>query len=224
MRGARTPLLFLAAWFLLEVCPAFVSPFLGDDAYSTMYFLTEDWASVCLAAALYFGLSYTSTTLKMAAFVAVVLATFYAVTNLAIIPLDDGWGISLIIASIMVAAILAAMRFVFMDGGDGKPEDGHIYLIIRKPHTVMDLLGLFYSGIGGGFVAYHDGNIWKFKKSAGVLVKEPNALYYTGKRMIDCGPATPEMLADLDGLLGARWSIFNNCFTVFAGWRRKWRV
>lgn len=235
--------MFVVAWLLLEVGPAFVSPFLGDDAYSEMYYLTEDWASVMLALALYSGLSYTSTILKLSAFMAVSVATLFALANLLTEALTDGWYIAFVLACVAVALVLVSIRFSFMPRRIVKPTHDTIYLVVRKPHSILDMMALIYSGIGGGFVAYHNGDIWKFKRDTsrvwefklwklkiniprrdtGRMVKERNAQYYTGKGMIDCGPATPEKLQDLDDMVDQKWSIFNNCFTVFAGWRRKWQ-
>ena len=227
MQNHKTPICLLLGWLLLETIPSFVSPYLSDDVYSGVYNYTEDWASVLLAAALYAGLSYTSTLLKAASLFVLIVAFSFALANIIIdiLGIQDESAPALFIAISVWLGAIFALRFIFHfdDGDKHTPTRRHIYLIIRKPHSLLDMLALIYSGLGGGFVAYHDGKIWKFTKSEGCLVKEFDPKYYVGKRMIDCGEATEEKLADLDTLVGARWSIFNNCFSVFAGWRRKWR-
>lgn len=226
MRNHRAPLWLLLAWGCLETLPTFASPFLGDDAYSSVYNYSEDVATIALTLALYTALSYTSTLLKAAAFFTVIVSFSFAAANIAIdvMGLQDATKIALIIALVVWLGAVATLRFIFRfdDGDKCIPMRGHIYLIVRKPHSFIDMLALVYSGLGGGFVAYHDGDVWRFDREEGCLIKAHDKSYYIGKRMIDCGEATEEKLVDLNRMRGTKWSIFNNCVTVFAGWRRKW--
>lgn len=222
MAAHKKPLVFLLAWLLLETAPAFISPFLDDEIYSFVYFLTEDWAGVSLALAFYTGLSYTSTLLKLSAFMAVIVSSLFALSNLFIESLPDVWYPAFVLSCVAGALILSSVRFAFVPRKNITPRHDSLYLVVRKPSTPLDLIGLIYSGLGGGFAAYYNGAVWKFDRKTKKLIKKFDPTYYVGKRLIDYGSPMPGMISDLDQMVGTNWSVFNNCHSVFTSLGRKW--
>ncbi len=188
--------------------------------------MTSDLATVFLAAAGYSALTYTSTTLKGVSFSILAVCIAMMGINLLVLSgfLRPSYTVGLLFVAVLVVLQLFMARFIFYAKG-GKidnPDPGRIYLIINKPHNFTGLLGLIWSGIGGGVSAYVDGDYYWFQRDKGILVKERAFNWYRGKRMLDYGAATPEKMADLNRMLGQKWSLWNNCFTVFNAWHRRW--
>lgn len=222
----KLPLMLFMGWVIFEYLPSFVPSSFSDEQYSVIYFLSEDFSTVLLTLACYFSLSYTSIILKGVSLSTVVIASSIMIFNAMIefVPLSisQSFGLSFIATFIAIQCFMT--RFIIrMDTGEyGLPNSGEIYLIVSKPHGFMGLLGLIWSGIGGGFSIYIDGDCYWFPRDKGELVKTHDPDWYKGKRMISCGPKTPEKMAELNDMIGQKWSIFNNCFTVIASWSRKW--
>jgi len=222
----KLPLFLFAGWVVCEYSSVFVPDHFSDDLYDSIYFFTEDASSIFLALACYFSLPYSSIVLKGVSFSVVVVAISVMLCNIfvkiEILPATSATGLSVVLVLSMLQIFM--IRFIFHKG-DGEyctPESGTIYLIIDKPHDFWGLLGLIKSALGGGLSVYIDGNCYWFSREKGVLVKTNDPDWYRGKQMINWGTATPEKIADLEAMKGQRWSIFNNCFTVFGAWRRKW--
>lgn len=178
-----------------------------------------------LALACYTVLSYTSTILKAMFLTAVVVSAGMFISNILVKVLSFGQNTAtaLMVAFILITLQLFMTRFIFrMDHTYITPEPDRIYLIVTKPHDLWGMAGLVWSGVGGGFSAYVDGQCYWFSREAGVMVKEYDSDYYKGRQLIDCGIATKDKIEDLDNLVGCKWSIWNNCFTVFGRWRRAW--
>lgn len=222
----KLPLILFGVWLVLELLPGFTPASLSDDLYSKLYFFTEDTASIALALACYFSLSYTSVILKGVSLTAVIttilLFGFNTIMNFGLLPGTSATALT--IAVFIIALMLFAVRFLFRSTNAtwGKPAVNAIYLIIDKPHSFLGMLGLFWSGIGGGYSVYHNGDCYWFPRSEGKMVKTHDQDWYKGRYMINCGPATPDKLADLESMIGQKWSIFNNCFVAFGKWKRRW--
>jgi hypothetical protein len=156
----------------------------------------------------------------------VIVAANIAIANniIGLLNLPEPINLALFFTLLIISLHLFLLRFMLRLSSDKfhKPEDGTIYLIVTKPHNFLGMLGLFWSGLGGGSSVYVDGVCYWFSSEKGALVKTTDPDWYKGKRMIDCGRRSPDKIAELDKLVGMRWSIWNNCFTVFARWRREW--
>lgn len=206
--------------------PGLVPASFSNAFYDSLYFLTEDLASIFLALACYFSLSYTSVILKgvslTAVIITVLLFSFNIVIDLGLLPTASAT--TLTIALFIISFMLFTVRFLFRSTNAtwGKPAVNAIYLIIDKPHSFLGMLGLFWSGIGGGYSVYHNGDCYWFPRTEGKMVKTHEPDWYKGRYMINCGPATPAKLADLESMIGQKWSIFNNCFVAFGKWKRRW--
>lgn len=225
-RAYNLPLLFFAGWLICEYIPSFVPDGFSDDQYSVIYFLAEDLSTVLLASACYLSLSYTSLVLKGVSFSTIVISCSIMMFNIfvesGLVSPSSSFGLSLIAALIAVQYFMTRFIFRLEDGEICKPDPNTIYLIINKPHNFTGLCGLMWSAIGGGFSAYVDGDCYWFSHDKGILVKGSHPDWYRGKRMVNCGEATPEKISDLESLIGQKWSLWNNCFTVFSAWRRRW--
>ena len=224
-RGHRLPVCFFVSWLVCEFAPAVIPSSASDDLYWTLYFFSEDLSTILLALACYTALSYTSTILKGISLTVIVVACCLMISNALIEFMDfnESTAMALMVAFILISLQFFLTRFVFrMDHTYTAPEPGRVYLIITKPHDLWGMVGLFWSGIGGGFSAYVDGTCYWFSREAGVMIKEYDPDYYKTRQIIDCGIATADKIADLDSLVGCKWSIWNNCFTVFGRWRREW--
>lgn len=213
-------------WFILLMVPAVVPASFSDEMYDFIYFLTSDLSVIALASAFYVSLSYTSIVNKGLALISIIISTLVFVSNHVIehtpIPKDSSTGL-LVFSGVLITGLFL-IRFLFKtySGGYMKPEHDRIYLIVNKPRNFLGMMGLFYSGIGGGFSAYVNGDCYWFSKEASSLVKTRDKDWYKGRYLIDCGPVTGDKINDLESMIGQKWSIFNNCFTVFSRWRRKW--
>jgi len=224
--GHKKPVFFFVLWFALETLPAFVPESVSNIVYNAIYFLSEDLSTIALALACYFALSYTSIVLKGLTLSAVIISTLFFITNLMIehtaIPQSTTTGIVGFVGFLIIGLFLIRFLFKVSGGSYLKPKHDRIYLIVNKPHSMLGMLGLFYSGMGGGFSAYVNGDCYWFSKDAGSLVKTFDKSWYKGRYLIDCGPVTGDKINDLEAMIGQKWSIFNNCFTVFSRWRRRW--
>lgn len=222
----KTPLTLVGGFIFCEYISVFVPDSVRDEIYNAVYFLFEDLSTVFLAAAFYSSLSYTSMVLKGVSFSTVVVAISILLSNIlndvGLIPASSAIGISVAFILIMLQTYLIRFIFHLQDGKIGKPDSGTIYLVINKPHNFTGLLGLIWSGVGRGCSAYVDGNCYWFSREKGILIKNHDPDWYRGKRMLDYGEATSEKIADLDSMVGQKWSLWNNCFTVFSAWHRRW--
>ncbi len=224
-RGHNLPVCFFVLWLICEFSPSIIPASISDETYWMLYFLSEDLTGILLALACYTALSYTSTILKAMSLTAVVIACGLMLANASIefLDFDESTATGLMVAFVLISLQLFMTRFVFrMDHTYTTPEPSRIYLIVTKPHDLWGMAGLFWSGIGGGFSVYVDGTCYWFSREAGVMVKEYDLDYYKTRQLIDCGIATKDKIEDLDNLVGCKWSIWNNCFTVFGRWRRAW--
>lgn len=226
MRGHRKPILFFALWVVFELGTSLVPSSVSDSVYDAIYFLSEDLSTIALSMAFYFALSYTSTILKAMSLSAVIISSVVFATNMlaehTFIP--NSSGTSIVISGSLVALLLCFLRFLFKirNGGVMTPEHDRIYLIVSRPSDFVGMIGLFRSGIGGGFSAYVNGDCYWFPRKEKCLIKTHDKDYYKGRYLIDCGPVTGDKINDLESMIGQKWSIFNNCISVFGRWRRKW--
>lgn len=211
---------------MLELVPSIVPAYVSDHIYDTIYFLSEDLSTIALALACYFSLSYTSVLLKGITLTAVIVSIMFFASNNIVqyspIPATSSTGLVLFFGVLVTSLFLIRFLFKTYDGGYIKPKHDRIYLIVNKPHNFLGMLGLFYSGIGGGFSVYVNGDCYWFPKEVGKLVKTFEKDWYKGRYLIDCGPVTGDKINDLESMIGEKWSIFNNCFTVFSRWRKRW--
>lgn len=226
MRGFKTPIVFFALWVLLLIIPVLVPESVSDEIYDAIYFFASDLSVVALALACYFSLSYTSVVNKGLSLSAVIISTLIFASNMLVeySPIPVGSTTGLFVFGGVFSTLLFLLRFLFRiyEGGYMKPEHDRIYLIVNKPRNFIGMIGLLYSGIGGGFSAYVNGDCYWFPRKEKCLVKTHDKDYYKGRYLIDCGPVTGDKINDLESMIGQKWSIFNNCFTVFGRWRRKW--
>ena len=224
--GHRTPLALFFLWGVFEFVPALLPHLIGDDLYWAVYFYAEDMASVMLAMACYFSLSYTSVLLKGVALTIVIISSMLIPCNILVDvgAIPASYGVGLLIILVFSIAQCFMVRFMLRASSDRitNPRDDIVYLIVNKPRNFWGMIGLLWSGIGGGFTAYVAGECYWFSRESGVLVKTTDKNWFRGKQMIDCGEATSEKIADLEALVGQRWSVLNNCFTVFGSWKRRW--
>lgn len=224
--GHRKPILFFALWVVFELGTSLVPSYVSDSIYDTIYFLSEDWSTIALSLAFYFALSYTSTILKAISVSAVIISTMLFATNMLVeyTPIPESSETSIVISGSLISLILFLLRFLFKirNGGFMTPEHDHIYLVVSKPRDLLGMVGLFYSGIGGGFSAYVNGDCYWFPRAEGRLVKTYEKDWYKGRYLIDCGPVTGDKINDLESMIGQKWSLMNNCISVFGRWRRKW--
>lgn len=224
----KLPLILFGLWFIMELLPAVVPASVSDEVHGDIYFFAEDTSSILLALACYFSLSYTSIVLKGVSLSAVVVTIFLFVFNLIIDSgvLQPSSALAITIGGFIFVLMLFAVRFLFKstNGTYGKPAVNAIYLIIDKPHDFLGMLGLLWSGVGGGYSVYINGACYWFPRDKGMMVKTFDPDWYKGRYMINCGPATADKIADLEAMVGQKWSILNNCFTVFGRWRRKWHA
>jgi len=225
-RDYKTPLFFFALWLILELSSAFVPASFSDIFYDQFYFWTEDLSTISLALACYFSLSYTSTILKAVSLTAVIVTTCIMFLNILVefspIPKISSVGLTLGLGVIVIGVFLIRFLFRVHDGTHGLAQRDIMYLVIDRPKNFLGVLALLYSGIGGGFSVYVNGDCYWFPRDAGKMVKTHEEGWCRGKNMIDCGPVTGDKLNDLESMIGQKWSIFNNCFTVFSRWRRRW--
>lgn len=224
-RGHRLPLGFFVSWLICEFAPALIPSSASDDLYWTLYYYSEDLSTILLALACYTALSYTSTVLKGISLSVVVVACGLLLFNILIniFEFPKVPATAMMIVFILLSLQLFMARFIFrLDPSRSVPDLNHIYLVVTKPHNLWGMAGLFWSGVGGGFSVYADGWCYWFSREAGVMVKEYDPDYYKGRRLIDCGVVTADKIDDIDDLVGTKWSIWNNCFTVFGRWRRIW--
>jgi len=225
-RDHKIPVLLFFVWLVLEISPAIVPSSFSDTFYDNFYFWTEDLSTIAFALACYLSLSYTSIILKGVALSAVIISIAIMVLNFIVetagLPKIPSTGFAFAAIVFVLFAFLIRFLFKVKDGGYGKPKHDHIYLIVNKPHNLIGMLGLFYSGIGGGFSAYVNGDCYWFPKEEGKLVKTHDPDWYKGRHIIDCGPVTGNKINDLESMIGQKWSLFNNCFVVFSRWRRRW--
>ena len=80
-------------------------------------------------------------------------------------------------------------------------------------------------GIPDGIRALWNGNTYnELTGGDGYKASTASPDHYTfiGNSNDDCGIATQDKITDLENLVGCKWSIWNNCFTVFGRWRRAW--
>lgn len=224
--GHKIPLILFGFWVICELGPSFIPLSVSDVVYWNAYLYSEDLASLLLAAACYTSLSYTSVVVKGVSLSAVVIAGCLIPVNImsALGFIPKSYAIGILLAMVFAALQLFLVRFILRieEHSFTTPRPETVYLIINKPRSLPGMLGLLWSGIGGGFTAYVDGQCYWFSRKSGTLVKEYDPQWYRGKRMINCGAASDEKIADLEGMIGKKWSIWNNCFTVFGAWKRRW--
>ena len=226
MGGHRLPVTLFLLWVAVELAPALAPPSMSDEGYRTLYLFSEDIASIVLASACYFSLTYTSTVLKGLSLATVVIAASLFGANLlvAFTPITASFETGIILGTVILAVYLILIRFIFRlnRSSPDKIKAGNIYLVYDKPHSFIGMLGLFLSGRSGMVSAWASGYCYRFSTSADGLLKEIKEDYLIGKTLVDYGPATENRVASLDALVGQKWSLFNNCFTVFSRWRREW--
>ena len=91
--------------------------------------------------------------------------------------------------------------------------------IPRAPQDfVISLFGLY--GSDGGYSLFAEGFIYRYRQ--GVLIKQAITNLPPGRYHVAKGATiTPEIIAELDSLVGRRWSLRHNCLTVLGPvWRR----
>jgi len=225
-RGHKVPFIFFSLWFVLELVPSLVPSSISNSVYDTIYFLAEDLSMIALALSFYFALSYTSTILKGMSLSVIIISTLIFATNIIVehTPIPENSTTAIVISGSLISIALFLLRFLFKiyDGSYKPPVHDHIYLVVNRPSDFIGMIGLFRSGIGGGFSAYVNGDCYWFPRKEKCLVKTHDKEYYKGRYLIDCGPVTGDKINDLESMIGQKWSIFNNCFSVFGRWRRKW--
>lgn len=98
-------------------------------------------------------------------------------------------------------------------------DDQHLFLLSRKPHTAqgffLSMLGFF--GAYGGFALYARGLIYSYRN--GILRAVPYSPSVSDTYHIRRGGLiTSSEQAELSALIGARWSVRENCL----GLRKLW--
>jgi len=142
--------------------------------------------------------------------------------------------IALIFASLFLALgfYVIFIRFNLRPVFKGRlTKTDRVYLIFSKRpnrpnlfrrEIILTCLSLIVSRHGKTIGAYVNGHKYQFDKTTGLFVKEASALPTLEIPFIDCGLAKEAKIASLDALVGQKWSLFNNCFMVFARWRKGW--
>lgn len=101
-------------------------------------------------------------------------------------------------------------------------EPGYLYCLRAKPVTTQDFLislaGIF--GVGGGYSLYTNGKLYRYKRGwlvAQKIDRLPLERYHVQRG----AKVTPELMAELNQLVGMNWSLRRNCLTVLGPfWRR----
>lgn len=101
-------------------------------------------------------------------------------------------------------------------------EPGHLFCIRHIPSSPQDFL-ISLSGIygpNGGYSLFANGYLYKF--SNGRLVRRKvTTLPAISYHVIRGSRATPEMIGELDSMIGMRWTWRKNCLTTLAPiWRK----
>lgn len=145
---------------------------------------------------------------------AIVCATWYA------------WAFPspVIMLAIQGASFMAAAAYYWSRSYD-QPSDplepGYLYCVRHIPSNTQDFL-ISLSGVygpDGGYSLYGNGFLYKF--SSGRMVRRkvsslPAISYHVTRGSV----LDPDLIAQLDGLIGMRWSLNKNCLTVLG---RIWR-
>lgn len=101
-------------------------------------------------------------------------------------------------------------------------EPGYLFCVRHIPCTPQDfLISLFgVYGSDGGYSLFADGHLYKF--SNGRLVRRKvTTLPAISYHVIRGSRTTPEMIGELDSMIGMRWTWRKNCLTTLAPiWRK----
>lgn len=103
-------------------------------------------------------------------------------------------------------------------------EIGRLFCVRHIPCSPQDfLISLFgIYGPDGGYSLFIDGYLYKF--SSGQLVRRKvTTLPAISYHVIRGSRATPEMIGELDSMIGMRWTWRKNCLTTLAPIWRKYR-
>lgn len=130
----------------------------------------------------------------------------------------------IITAIIQGASFMAAAAYYWRRSYD-QPSDplepGYLYCVRHIPSNTQDFL-ISLSGIygpDGGYSLYVNGFLYKF--SSGRMVRRKvSSLPAISYHVTRGGILDPDLIAQLDGLIGMRWSLNKNCLTVLG---RIWR-
>lgn len=130
----------------------------------------------------------------------------------------------IVMLSVQGASFMAAAAYYWRRSYD-QPSDplepGYLYCVRHIPSNTQDFI-ISLSGIygpDGGYSLYVNGFLYKFANGRMVRRKVsslPAISYHVTRGSI----LDPDLIAQLDGLIGMRWSLNKNCLTVLG---RIWR-
>jgi len=147
-RDYKTPLLFFALWFVLEISSAFVPASFSNIFYDHFYFWTEDLSTIALALACYFSLSYTSTILKAVSLTAIIITMSIMFLNILVefsdIPKISSVGVTVGLGVAVTGIFLIRFLFRVHDGTFGLAQHDIMYLVIDRPKNFLGVLALLY--------------------------------------------------------------------------------
>lgn len=216
----------MLSYAIMHAVNDFLSLGVSREFSNTWYYLSSWWSYVLLALCGYLPLSYTSILNKGVLFSLIIFTASIAASNTLVYfeLLPNITATALTAGMVILSILLVSLRFIIHihDGDFYTPSPGNIYLIINKPRTFIELLGMITSGFVGGFTIYHDGFTYWFSRKEGVLVKTYEPDWYKGKRLIYVCESTPENIDDLDSLPGRSWSFWNNCVFTPLRFKRRW--
>lgn len=219
MRNAqsRTALFLMAALACHRLAIVLV-----DDAY--VWQVTDLLNVVCVLAAALFALSvtpYAALRLKCVAASVVGISVVELAYMLGHYAFGlDGYNWCLLAqAAVFVGAVSYYWRRSYDSPSDTIRDDGHAYLLRRRPDSLQGLFmamsGLF--GVDGGYSLHLDGRTYGYRRG---VFSSGNGLPRDLSRFhIQRGPLTsPAILATLDKNIGAKWRPWKNCTFLRGLW------
>ena len=200
-------------------------PLLPAPAAEFIWYATDVLRAVGMAAAL--GLCVTLTPWRMFRFKCLFAAFCgYYISDAIVCATWYVWKFPspVIMLAVQGASFMAAAAYYWRRSYD-QPSDplepGYLYCVRHIPSNTQDFI-ISLSGIygpDGGYSLY--GNGFHYKFSGGRMVRRkvsslPAISYHVTRGSI----LDPDLIAQLDGLIGMRWSLNKNCLTVLG---RIWR-
>lgn len=214
------------SYSILNTVDEYFSLSISDNFRHRWYFITTDLSFILISLCGYFGLSYTSILNKGVMLSIVIFTIGIMISNIMVLfdVMVNQVGSALFAGFMILSLLLFCLRFIsrIEDGDHYKPQPDKIYLIVNKPRSFYEFLGLLWSAIGGGFTIYHNDFTYWFSREKGVLIKSHDPDWYKGRRMLFVCFATPENIQDLETLPGLKWSIWNNCVFTPLRFKRRW--
>lgn len=198
---------------------------LPDQAASFAWQTSDVLRAIGMSAAL--GICVTLTPWRMFRFKCLIAALCgYYISDVIVCATWYAWDFPSPTSMVIIqgASFMAAAAYYWRRSYD-QPSDplepGYLYCVRHIPSNTQDFL-ISLSGIygpDGGYSLYGNGFLYKF--SSGRMVRRkvsslPAISYHVTRGSV----LDPDLIAQLDGLIGMRWSLNKNCLTVLG---RIWR-